>query len=437
MPKTFQDAIVVAKALDIQYLWIDALNIIQDDEEDWQREAAMMADIYRNAYVVLCATLAAGDSHGFLRPLPGRWPATFVASAMDSDLLDTCVQARHDETSAQSLHRPTHSRAWCFQELLLAKRILSYEERGVYYYCRESELHNMAGYWPAGHGVEEVRAKLSKPLEGHRWINIDEWRVVAKVLGERNETYLGGLWKSHLLWNLLWYTIKPEDPTTLGSGLQRSPSFAWCSVGTVIKHHRFLGPGTEYETLVYITTAACYPKSQVNLHGSVSWGYVALQGTLFTAELSWESSEGRLPYWRVTFIQDLWITPPHMPIPDRALEDSEKFQLAFDVHVVARRDGDKQPYLCRCRTDLDDKPSTTMARATLLLVGSKKPGTSRRLAGPSNGCLYFLILSPSTRLKNIAPRYQTFERLGLYVVKYGPGGVSVLSNRMYQNICLI
>ncbi|KAK3638583.1 hypothetical protein LTR22_017767 [Elasticomyces elasticus] len=373
MPKTFQDAIVVAKALDIEYLWIDALNIIQDDEEDWQREATKMADIYRNA---------------------------------------------------------------------------------------ESELHDMAGYWPAGHGVEEVRAKLSKPLEGHRWINIEEWSnlieeftsrqltipsdrlpalagVVAKVLGERDETYLGGLWKSHLPWNLLWYTIQPEDPTTLGSGLQRSPSFAWCSVGTVIKHHRFLGPGTEYETLVYITTAACFPKSQVNLHGSVSWGYVALQGTLFTAELSWESSEGRLPYWRVTFIQDLWITPPHMPIPDRALEDSEKFQLAFDVHVVARRDGDKQPYLCRCRTDLDDKPSTTIARATLLLVGSKKPGTSRRLAGPSNGCLYFLILSPSTRLKNIAPEYQTFERLGLYVVKYGPGGISVLSNRMYQNICLM
>ena len=31
LPKTFQDAIVVSRALRVQYLWIDSLCIIQDD----------------------------------------------------------------------------------------------------------------------------------------------------------------------------------------------------------------------------------------------------------------------------------------------------------------------------------------------------------------------------------------------------------------------
>ena len=35
LPKTFQDAVVVTRALGLRYLWIDSLCIIQDDEGDW------------------------------------------------------------------------------------------------------------------------------------------------------------------------------------------------------------------------------------------------------------------------------------------------------------------------------------------------------------------------------------------------------------------
>jgi hypothetical protein len=34
LPKTFQDAIDVARGLNITYLWIDSLYIVQDDDED-------------------------------------------------------------------------------------------------------------------------------------------------------------------------------------------------------------------------------------------------------------------------------------------------------------------------------------------------------------------------------------------------------------------
>lgn len=38
-PKTFQDALIVAKRLQISYLWIDSLCIIQASSEGWKRGA--------------------------------------------------------------------------------------------------------------------------------------------------------------------------------------------------------------------------------------------------------------------------------------------------------------------------------------------------------------------------------------------------------------
>jgi hypothetical protein len=46
---TFQDAIEVTLELQIQYLWIDSLCIIQDSEEDWTREAFDMIAVYESA----------------------------------------------------------------------------------------------------------------------------------------------------------------------------------------------------------------------------------------------------------------------------------------------------------------------------------------------------------------------------------------------------
>ena len=53
LPMLFQDAVYCARELSIDYLWIDALCIVQDDYADWEAEAARMADVFRNAQVTL------------------------------------------------------------------------------------------------------------------------------------------------------------------------------------------------------------------------------------------------------------------------------------------------------------------------------------------------------------------------------------------------
>ena len=63
-PKTFQDAVTVTKLLDIRYLWIDSLCILQDDRDDWDREKGRTGAIYHQATVTIAAGHARNSIEG-------------------------------------------------------------------------------------------------------------------------------------------------------------------------------------------------------------------------------------------------------------------------------------------------------------------------------------------------------------------------------------
>lgn len=64
LSKTFQDAIQVARSLNLEYLWIDTLRIIQDDEMDWVRESKEMCNIYENSHLTIVAISARNALEG-------------------------------------------------------------------------------------------------------------------------------------------------------------------------------------------------------------------------------------------------------------------------------------------------------------------------------------------------------------------------------------
>lgn len=74
MPATLQDAVTVCRGLDVSFLWIDSLRIVQDDEKDMRRELSHMAQIYELALVVISASRAASVREGFLQDTPMRYP---------------------------------------------------------------------------------------------------------------------------------------------------------------------------------------------------------------------------------------------------------------------------------------------------------------------------------------------------------------------------
>lgn len=55
LPKNFAQCVIVARYLQIQYVWIDSLCIIQDSYDDWKYEAALMHLVYRYADVTVVA----------------------------------------------------------------------------------------------------------------------------------------------------------------------------------------------------------------------------------------------------------------------------------------------------------------------------------------------------------------------------------------------
>ena len=68
LPPLFAQAIRVTRALGDRYLWIDALCIIQDDIDEWRREAASMSDIYWNTVCRLAANDCKDPTESFFPP---------------------------------------------------------------------------------------------------------------------------------------------------------------------------------------------------------------------------------------------------------------------------------------------------------------------------------------------------------------------------------
>lgn len=66
MLQTIADAVELCRAIGLRYLWVDALCIIQDDNDDWTREAFEMSNIYANSFITFCVVTGSSCSAGFL-----------------------------------------------------------------------------------------------------------------------------------------------------------------------------------------------------------------------------------------------------------------------------------------------------------------------------------------------------------------------------------
>ena len=68
LPPVFAQAVRVTRALGVRYLWIDALCIVQDDLNEWRREAASMSEIYWNTICRLAVNDCKNPTESFFPP---------------------------------------------------------------------------------------------------------------------------------------------------------------------------------------------------------------------------------------------------------------------------------------------------------------------------------------------------------------------------------
>jgi hypothetical protein len=130
LPPMYLDAILIARELGIEYLWIDSLCIIQKDTEDWKEESELMEQVFRSAYATLAATCAGTPTERFLKQRPGRQCVTMKADNAFYYLCDAI-----DDFSGEVEQGELNKRGWVFQERALSRRTIYFAEKQTYWEC--------------------------------------------------------------------------------------------------------------------------------------------------------------------------------------------------------------------------------------------------------------------------------------------------------------
>jgi hypothetical protein len=322
LPKTYQDAITFTRRMGVRFLWIDSLCIIQDDDEDWQKEAASMCTIYQNSTLVLAAAISRNPYGGCLSTIPSyAWRSQLPLKVGHHSLqVYLRKRIRHPEEYThifEPLQLPVAllKRGWVFQERILAPRTLHFLYDELVWECAENvtcECSNSA-----------VALKISKKYihnkipEGSAIILWREWiseysaldltfpsdrlpaisglahRLNLALRGALGD-YLAGIWRNTLLSDLLWQLNDSRfDRRRRRLYKKRSPTWSWVSVGRKVKFQRFdfQSPGrSDVIPECIIIDAHCVPVGS-DPFGQISSGCLTLSGVLIEVNLLFQTSD--------------------------------------------------------------------------------------------------------------------------------------------------
>lgn len=324
LQKTFREAIQITRAVGIQYLWIDSLCIIQDDDLDWQRESSVMSDIYQNSSLNIGASASSDSSGGCFMPR-SREEHVPVKYSFD--------QKSGDRTTIQVYVRPLirsfpqlplcalQGRGWTLQERFLSRRMVHFDTDQTLWECREAR-------WTEDEVPEEVYLNDSSTPRNNSWtfriqlrrdkVSRDlmrDWELVvenftargitrasdklpalsglASVLEEMSgDRYVAGLWQSHLPLGLLWRKASTwlREPT---EGGYRAPSWSWASLD---------GEIDMFDPTLRVNVDVAAKDSHVKIqpctkdpHGRLSSGTLTITGMMRTADGQRPDGDDDLP----------------------------------------------------------------------------------------------------------------------------------------------
>ena len=347
LPQTLQDAVRVTKELGIQYLWVDSLCIIQDNEEDKTHQISNMVEVYKNAYLTICAASADEVSKGFLDshadpdtglwkplipmafPIPNENALTFQDSfQMPKQAMGSLFLLDEDVKFVRSFSDDSvWKRGWCLQERILSPRFLSYG-RWATWRCNR-EVWSDGGFYPEETKITMEERRLINNLLAlpdksadlftinqvqNSWYGLvnnytkrkqglseDKLPAIGGIAAEMSRitgvNYMAGLWENNLLHDLMWYT-DTRDWLTRPSQW-RAPSWSWASVECPVSYGDITSDAIP---MARVLGCDVVPTPQNTAFGQVSHAILQIEGPF--AELDGED------VLRLFDTQDLAPPPP-------------------------------------------------------------------------------------------------------------------------------
>lgn len=286
LPLTFREAVDVARALGFQWLWIDALCIVQDSDAEKAAEINRMHQIFRSSALTLFA--AAGDNAD--AGLSSRRDPRQAKPCMlelrntvplgNNERVDSLVLLK--DWHAGLCDKPLYDRAWVLQEEMFASRHLVFSPKLLGFRCfcgtsNEGEPNLTPPFASiqdlstrnATQFVEsllEIKLRLLQQdhlpplLPPSRSNFFEDWydlvwmytsrsltsshdilpalAGLANAFRERHKwTYVLGLWREDLPKGLFWDAerganngAKVSEISEEATESSRFPSWSWCSV---------------------------------------------------------------------------------------------------------------------------------------------------------------------------------------------------------------
>lgn len=239
LTKTIRDAITIAKNLGINYLWIDSLCIVQDDQADWQKEAALMGIVYGCSIITIAASSAAEGSVGCFFDRSISWKCQIQIGLENQRQFFEVIPSTSESTK---FNTPLLSRAWVMQERILSTRTLHFTACEVFWECDHhfssekfpDELPNHK-IWDTEHlkapeTLEEWYRFVGKYTSCELTYPSDKLVAISSIArgfhSNAHDEYVAGMWRRHLEIQLVWYVEKRRGRITPYA----APTWSWASI---------------------------------------------------------------------------------------------------------------------------------------------------------------------------------------------------------------
>lgn len=325
LPQTLQDAVNLTKSLGLEYLWIDAVCILQDSADDKAIELPKMPSYYRNAHLTICAG-GKGCASGFLAP--GAQCEDHPGTGIPKDLLSMPFLAPNGEVdniyfreeNPYSLSdEPVSQRAWTYQERILSPRVLTYGGRLMWQCATIQKSEGGVQDWsfdsrsandreiklgllemkkdPTGKRKDSVTSQIpddkyslwyravEEYCERDLTFPEDKFRAIAALANEfalaLEDEYVAGLWKTDLLRGLMWSTWPVLDMQKPKAW--RAPTWSWASAESSVTYSRL--PTLPTTELSKVLSVQITPKSAEFPYGENSSGIIEIRGPVFDFNL--------------------------------------------------------------------------------------------------------------------------------------------------------